>query len=55
MAQKMQISDFLIDKSKKLFYLKNMKVLQKSPINFCRILQKKVYGRYFLAGTVGKP
>ena len=39
----MQISDFLEDKYKKLFYLKKHKSFEKrSSVNFCRFWRKKV-------------
>ena len=49
-----KISDFLVDKYKKLLYLKKHKIfLKRFSIIILQILAKKVYSRYFLAGTVG--
>ena len=47
MAQKMQISDILVDKYKKLLYLK--KVFKKVFCNFLEILAKKCLGSVFLS------
>ena len=47
----MQITDILVDKYKKLLYLKKLKSFKKI-YNFLHILAKKVSGRYFLTANI---
>ena len=51
MAQKLQISDVLVHKYKKLLYLKKQKILKSSSIFFCRFSRKNVWVLYFAALT----
>ena len=49
----MQISDFLVDKYKKLFYLKKLKSFSKAFDNFLQTLAKESLGSV-LFGRVGR-